>query len=57
MNENDVKKTIVERMEVIERGLAYHVDGCPLQRRVWNGIPYANVIDDCWVCLFREFHT
>ena len=34
----------------IYRGLARHVDGCPLPARVWNGKPYANVIDDCTGC-------
>lgn len=35
---------------VINRGLANHVDNCPIQARVWRGKPYANVIDDCWCC-------
>ena len=35
---------------VISRGLANHVDNCPIQARVWKGKPYANVIDDCWCC-------
>ena len=33
--------------ETRERGLAIHVDGCPLPARIWNGLPYANMIDDC----------
>ena len=36
--------------ETIYRGLALHVDGCPLPARVWRGKPYANVIDDCSSC-------
>jgi len=36
--------------ETIYRGLALHVDGCPLPARVWRGKPYANVIDDCASC-------
>lgn len=36
--------------ETIYRGLALHVDGCPLPARVWRGKPYANVIDDCVYC-------
>ena len=34
----------------IYRGLAIHVDGCPLPARVWNGKPYANVVHDCSGC-------
>ena len=34
----------------VYRGMALHVDGCPLPARVWNGKPYANVIDDCTGC-------
>ncbi len=34
-------------METIWRGLALHVDGCPIKARVWHGRPYANVIYDC----------
>lgn len=36
--------------EVIYRGLALHINGCPLPARVWRGKPYANVIDDCVCC-------
>ena len=36
--------------ETIYRGLACHVDGCPLPARVWRGKPYANVLDDCVYC-------
>jgi hypothetical protein len=35
---------------VISRGLANHVDNCPIQARVWKGKSYANVIKDCWYC-------
>lgn len=35
---------------VIYRGMAMHVDGCPLAVRIWRGKPYANVIDDCIYC-------
>ena len=34
----------------VERGLAWHVDGCPIPARVWKGKPYANVIHDCIGC-------
>lgn len=35
------------RLPVIWRGLAQHVDYCPLEMRNWKGKPYANFIDDC----------
>ena len=35
------------------RGLADHADGCPVPARVWNGKPYANMIDDCAYCEHR----
>lgn len=34
----------------IARGMAIHVDYCPLETRVWKGKPYANVVDDCVGC-------
>lgn len=39
-----------EQKPLIWRGLALHVDDCPLPARVWRGKPYANVIDDCYGC-------
>lgn len=36
----------------VHRGLALHVDDCPLPAREWRGKPYANVIDDCLNCRF-----
>jgi hypothetical protein len=35
---------------IINRGLASHVDGCPLPARIWKGKPYANFTDDCLGC-------
>ena len=32
------------------RGLALHVDRCPIPAGTWKGKPYANVIDDCIGC-------
>lgn len=55
--END--KKIKERIEqsdgvailyVTYRGGAIHVDGCPIKSKIWNGISYANVMDDCSGC-------
>ena len=37
-------------MKVVQRGLATHVDGCPISARVWKGKSYANFIDDCAYC-------
>ena len=37
----------------VHRGLADHADGCPIPARVWNGKPYANMIDDCAYCEHR----
>ena len=34
----------------VHRGLAWHVDGCPIPARTWRGNHYANVIDDCTGC-------
>ena len=34
----------------VHRGLAWHVDGCPISARIWRGNHYANVIDDCTGC-------
>lgn len=51
--ENNFKKfrcrcDTAEKIPIIQRGLAVHVDYCPIKARVWKGKPYANVIDDCW---------
>ena len=34
----------------VYRGMALHVDGCPIPARVWKRNAYANVMDDCTVC-------
>jgi hypothetical protein len=39
-----------KRMPIISRGLARHVDWCPIATRVWRGKPYANFLDDCIYC-------
>ncbi|MCG3176685.1 MAG: hypothetical protein MOGMAGMI_01643 [Candidatus Omnitrophica bacterium] len=39
--ENSMKK------DMIQRGMATHIDYCPIRIRVWQGKPYANFIDDC----------
>jgi hypothetical protein len=40
----------VERKRLIQRGLALHVDYCPINKRTWKGKSYANVVDDCVYC-------
>ena len=45
-------KNKAERMPVIERGLAIHVDDCPLCMRCWHGKFYANFLDDCVACQY-----
>ena len=37
-------------LQSVSRGLAWHVDGCPIPARVWKGNAYANIIDDCTGC-------
>lgn len=46
---NDFYKVSDER-EIINRGMALHVDYCPIKSRVWRGKPYANLMDDCLYC-------
>ncbi len=43
-----INKGVLKR--TIHRGLALHVDNCPIRARVWKGRPYANVIDNCHGC-------
>lgn len=37
----------VIRLPIISRGMAQHVDYCPLEMRNYEGKPFANFIDDC----------
>jgi hypothetical protein len=41
-----------ERKSLLRRGMALHVDNCPINARVWKGKSYANVMDDCLYCRF-----
>lgn len=43
-------EAVATKLPIVNRGLAVHVDHCPLPARVWRGKPYANVIDDCLSC-------
>lgn len=39
-----------DKMLLTQRGLALHVDGCPIGIRNWKGKNYANFVDDCTGC-------
>lgn len=39
-----------DKMPLTQRGLALHVDGCPIGIRNWKGKNYANFVDDCMGC-------
>jgi hypothetical protein len=41
---------LAERKQLVERGLALHVDDCPIGARIWHDKFYANVVDDCIYC-------
>lgn len=41
---------IADKRKIIQRGMALHVDYCPIGSRVWRGKPYANFVDDCLYC-------
>ena len=43
-------KRNAEKMWIVNRGMSRHIDNCPLEKRVWNGKTYANVLDDCLNC-------
>ena len=39
-----------DKIPLTQRGLALHVDGCPIGIRNWKGKNYANFVDDCTGC-------
>jgi ssDNA-binding Zn-finger/Zn-ribbon topoisomerase 1 len=41
---------ISEFKDVVIRGFAWHIDDCPLNKRIYKGKSYANMIDDCDNC-------
>jgi hypothetical protein len=50
---NEVYNKIIEfseKMPMILRGFATHIDYCPISSRTYAGKPYANLIDDCLYC-------
>lgn len=46
---------VSDKREIINRGMALHVDYCPIKSRVWKGKPYANLTDDCLCCEYCIF--
>ena len=42
--------SMARTVPTVARGMALHVDYCPIPMRTWNGKPYANVMDDCLSC-------
>jgi ssDNA-binding Zn-finger/Zn-ribbon topoisomerase 1 len=48
---------ISEKRNIISRGYAQQVDGCPIAARSWHGKPYANFIDDCLYCQYCIAHS
>lgn len=51
---NKLKKylSVSEKYMIIRRGFASHIDNCPINRRIWKGRSYANMIDDCLSCSY-----
>ena len=43
---------IIDIKKKINRGLALHVDDCPINIRNYKGLSYANITDDCCGCEF-----
>lgn len=43
---------LAREFSVTRRGMAAHVDNCPLRMRIFKGLPYANLIDDCFGCKY-----
>jgi hypothetical protein len=41
-----------KRKYIVRRGMAIHVDSCPINIRIFEGNSYANVTDDCSSCKF-----
>ena len=46
-----------DKMPLTQRGLALHVDGCPIGIRNWKGKNYANFVDDCTGCEYCISYT
>lgn len=42
-----------EEKPLVSRGMATHVEDCPIETRIWRGKSYANFIDDCLYCKYN----
>jgi len=43
---------VSDHRDIVVRGVALHVDYCPIKMREWRGKSYANFIDDCYGCMY-----
>lgn len=50
-------KRVADRKNIEDHGLALHAMDCPKRQRVWQGRPYANVLDDCIYCEYCVAYT
>lgn len=41
---------VSEVKEIVVRNYAFHVDNCPIKKRVWKQKSYANFHNDCLYC-------
>ena len=41
---------VQQKLKLKVHGFALHAMDCPIKARIWKGIPYANVMDDCTGC-------
>lgn len=48
---------VADKRNIISRGYAQQVDGCPIAARSWHGKPYANFTDDCLYCQYCIAHS
>lgn len=48
---------VADKRNIITRGYAEQVDGCPIVARSWHGKPYANFTDDCLYCEYCIDHS
>jgi len=48
-------KEYSEKKSIVYRGMAKHIDNCPIHSREWGGQYYANFIDDCLNCKYNLY--
>lgn len=46
---------VADKRNMVFRGLAVHIDYCPIKMRIWRGKAYANFFDDCLSCDYCIF--